>query len=335
MQLIANKKILITGGAGAIGTNLVRRLVDDNDVTVIDNLSSGRLENIEDLECRLFICDIRDNDKLANIFKDRYDIVIHLAAHFANQNSIDFPATDLNVNIRGTLNLLQQSLKCQPRFVFASSSCVYGARNESLQEDMVTQDMDTPYAIGKYAGELYCRFFAKHYGMEVVSLRLFNNFGPYDVPGRYRNVIPNFILRAIRGVDLPITGTGEETRDFNYCDNTTDAFIRAASIDLDPGSDNVFNVGTGQEIRIIDLATRIKDLTGSSSKIVIVGQRDWDHISRRCADISAIREKLGYEPRVSFEDGLERTVSWFIEQDWGAADSMEPSKSTLTTSIVV
>jgi nucleoside-diphosphate-sugar epimerase len=214
-----SKEILITGGAGAIGSVLVRQLLPDHKITIVDNLSSGERANVESLDVELAVVDIRDLDKLASIFAEKtFDIVIHLAAHFANQNSVDFPATDLSVNLAGTLNLLELCRESRPRFVYASSSCVYGAKSGPLHESLPIDDLHTPYAITKYTGELYCRFYAHHYGIESIALRFFNNYGPFDPPGKYRNAVPNFVLKALRGEDIVITGTGDETRDFCYCE---------------------------------------------------------------------------------------------------------------------
>lgn len=168
----------MTGGAGAIGSVLVRKLVAENEVTILDNLSSGRRSNVEGLPVHLIVADIRDIDKLAAVFEETpFDIVFHLAAHFANQNSVDFPTSDLSVNGMGMLNLLEMCRKKRPRFVYASSSCVYGDKSGPLHENLQIDDLHTPYAISKYSGELYCRFYATHYKIETVVLRFFNNYG--------------------------------------------------------------------------------------------------------------------------------------------------------------
>lgn len=311
--MLQGKQILVTGGAGAIGTALVRKLIAENEVTILDNLSSGRRTNVEDLNAQLVVADIRDVEKLRALFaKNRFDVVIHLAAHFANQNSVDFPCSDLSVNVTGTLNLLELCREYKPRFVFASSSCVYGNKSGALHEGMPVNDLHTPYAISKYSGELYCQFYATHYDIETVVLRFFNNYGPFDPPGEYRNVIPNFIQKALRGEELVITGTGDEMRDFTHCDNTTHGIMLAAAGQAGTHKPfDVLNVGTGQEARILDVAERIVRLTGEKSNIRIVGKRrSWDHTVRRCADISASRQRLGYEPRVTLETGLPETVEW-------------------------
>ena len=160
-----------------------------------------------------------DEIALKRVFFEKPDIVYHLAAFFANQNSVDHPEHDLEVNSLGTLRLLQYaSMAGVDRFVFASSGCsIYGSDAPlPLREEFMSMHLSTPYQITKMTGELYCNFFYNHYGLKVVKPRFFNSYGPGEVPGQYRNVIPNFIFWSMKGMPLPITGSGEETRDFTF-----------------------------------------------------------------------------------------------------------------------
>lgn len=311
---LSSATILVTGGAGAIGSHVVHKLSSSNEVIVIDNMSSGSSSFLPKRNVQLHIFDIRDTEKLNALFKStKIDLVIHLAAHFANQNSVDFPSTDLNVNILGTLALLELCRDYGCKFVYASSSCVYGQKTGQLSESALVDDLHTPYAISKYSAELYTKFYSDHYSVPCISLRFFNSFGPYEKPGPYRNVIPNFIAKALRGEKLVITGTGNETRDFTYVENTVNAILLAADTCLRKYTNyNVFNVGTGQYTKILDLAEKIKGLTDSNSEIEITGQRrNWDHTKSRCANIDAVSQSLGYKVNVSIDEGLSRTVSWF------------------------
>lgn len=213
LSFYKDKTILVTGGAGAIGSNLCRRLAElGAKVIILDDLSSGVSWNVPSLPGVLFIeGDILDEVKLKRIFFERPQIVFHLAAFFANQNSVDHPERYLLVNGMGTLRLLEYSvLTGVDRFIYASSGCsIYG--NESplpLREEFMSMHLSTPYQITKMLGELYCNFFYHHYGLKVVKPRFFNSYGPGEVPGQYRNVIPNFIYWAMKGLPLPITGTG-------------------------------------------------------------------------------------------------------------------------------
>ena len=219
-KLYENKIVLVTGGAGAIGTNLCDALSRSGAklVIILDDLSSGYMWNIPSRDNILFVkgC-VTDEIVLKRVFFEKPDFVFHLAAFFANQNSVDFPEQDLKINGQGTLKLLEYSLFNQvERFVYASSGCsIYGSSAPlPLTEDFMSMQLSTPYQITKMLGELYCNFFYNHHGLDVVKPRFFNSYGPGEVPGQYRNVIPNFIYWAMKGDPLPITGSGEETRDF-------------------------------------------------------------------------------------------------------------------------
>lgn len=305
-----NRSVLVTGGCGAIGVNLVHRLVNEGQysVHILDNLSSGNNDLPPNVDFTNF--DIGNNEKLAHFFSDyRPRYIYHLAAHFANQNSVDHPLSDTEGNIIGLINILelQKSNANLEKFVFASSSCVYG-NSEFMSEDDEVSPYDTPYAINKYAGELYCKYYADIHNLPVVSARIFNNFGPGELPGPYRNVIPNFILKALHDEDIPITGTGDETRDFNYVDNTVDLLVRLAESEY--RSAEIFNSGTGKGTSIRDLAEAIIDVTNSSSIIRYTEQRGWDHVKHRRANVEKSSTLLGYEPRVDFRRELEETVAW-------------------------
>ncbi len=187
-------------------------------------------------------------------FRPRIDYVFHLAAHFANQNSVDNPETDLMVNGQGTLKVLQYShLAKVTRFVFASSGCsVYGSQAPlPLKEDFVSLHLDTPYQITKLLGELYCNFFYNYYGLPVAIARYFNVYGPVEIPGAYRNVIPNFMWWAMHKKPLPITGTGEETRDFTFVEDIVDGTLRLGVFPEAIG--DAFNLASNKETRIADI----------------------------------------------------------------------------------
>ena len=207
-------RILITGGAGAIGSNLANVLSAEakNEIVILDNMSSGHLENIQRRANVEFVRgSVESDEDLAVVFSQPVHVVFHLAANFANQNSVDYPQRDLMVNGAGSLKLYLQAVKHKVRrVVYASSSCVYGNREEPLDETCREFSLDTPYAITKLLGEDYLRFFIHHHALPGVIVRYFNVYGPNEYPGKYRNVIANFLYRALRGEDLVITGTGDE-----------------------------------------------------------------------------------------------------------------------------
>ncbi len=302
------KKILITGGAGSIGQRLAARLAQRNDVSVIDDLSSGRASSIPD-GVRFVNGSILEPSSLRSAMSDDTDIVFHLAALFANQNSVEHPEADLMTNGLGTLRLLDAAGAAGVgTFVYASSSCVYGSQPGVLDEEDAPGELDTPYAITKYVGELYCDYFARQSrSMEVVKVRYFNVYGPGELPGRYRNVIPNFASLALAGEALPITGTGAESRDFTFVDDAVEGTILAS---VRGRSGAVYNLGTGTETTIKSLAETIIRIAGSSSEIVFKPKRAWDGIDERRSSRSVASDELGYMPSTALEDGLTETVEW-------------------------
>lgn len=308
------RTVLVTGGAGAIGSTLCRALAElEARVLVLDDLSSAERWNVPSLPGVLFVeGDVLDEVKLKRVFFERPEIVYHLAAFFANQNSVDHPERDLMVNGLGTLRLIQYSvLTGVERFVYASSGCsIYGSEAPlPLREEFMSMYLSSPYQITKMLGELYCNFFHHHYGLPVVKTRFFNSYGPGEVPGQYRNVIPNFIYWALQGLPLPITGTGEETRDFTYVGDLVDGLLRAATTEMAAGRE--YNLAGGEEIRIRDLVELINRLTGNTAGVNYFPRRKWDTKTRIKASIERARAELGYEPRKPIEEGIRLTIEWF------------------------
>ncbi len=317
LQNYAEKKVLISGGAGCIGSNLVKALADAHvkQVMVLDDFSSSPQWNLPNHpEVTLINGSILCDENLKRAFSDKPQYVFHLAAHFANQNSVDHPETDLMVNGLGTMKMLQYShLAGVEKFVFASSGCsVYGSQAPlPLREDFVSLHLDTPYQIHKLLGELYCNYFHNYYGLPVATARYFNVYGPGEVPGRYRNVIPNFMWWAMHRQSLPITGTGEETRDFTFVDDIVDGTLRIGVV---PGAvGEAINLASETETRVIDLANWINELVGNKAGIVFKPRRDWDTVVKRRASIEKAAKILGYEPKTDTKKGLGKTYDWILE----------------------
>ncbi|WFN37396.1 NAD-dependent epimerase/dehydratase family protein [Methanomicrobium antiquum] len=312
-----NKTVLVTGGAGAIGGNLVRKLIDldTKKITILDNLSSSYEWNIPKSDKVQFIKgDILDDVKLKWVFKSKPDIVYHLAAHFANQNSVDKPETDLMINGLGILKVLEYAQLCDvERFIYSSSGCgVYGLDSKMpFEEHDVSINLHTPYQVTKLLGELYTNYYHNLYNLPIVNARFFNSFGPGEVPGKYRNVIPNFFYWSMKGLPLPITGTGEETRDFTYVGDITDGLLAMAHYEKAIGE--AFNLGASREIMIKDLASWINELTGNDAGINFKERRDWDAKSRLLSCINKAGNVLNYKPKVEFRDGLKETHQWFVD----------------------
>lgn len=312
------KRILITGGAGAIGSNLTKTLLKANPekIIIIDDLSSGHLWLLpKDPTIHFVHGSILDEEKMKRAFSFKPHHVFHLAAHFANQNSVEHPETDLLVNALGTLRTLEYAhLTGVERFVFASSGCsVYGSNAPiPFREDQpVSLHLDTPYQINKLVGELYCNYFNDYYGLPVAIARFFNVYGPGEVPGKYRNVIPNFMWWAMNGQPLPITGTGEETRDFTFVGDIIDGVLRMGVKEEAIGE--AFNLASGTETKIIDLAKMINEITGNKAGIIFKPKRDWDKSTRRRASIEKAQKLLGYKPKTDIKTGLQHVHKWFVE----------------------
>ncbi len=319
----AGKTVLITGGAGAIGSNLTRAVARVAErVIVLDNLVASPRWNVPSLPNVMFVeGDILDEVKIKRVFFERPHIVFHLAAFFANQNSVDHPENDLMVNGMGTLRLMEYSvLQGIERFVYASSGCsIYGsAAPLPLKEEFMSMHLSTPYQITKMLGELYANFFWHHHELPVVKTRFFNSYGPGEVPGQYRNVIPNFIYWAMKGLPLPITGTGEETRDFTFVGDIVNGLMRAGVLESAIGQE--FNLASGRETRIKDLAETINAATGNKAGIRWASRRKWDTKSRLRASVERANTLIGYEPNTRFEDGLEQTLRWFRD-NWDRIDA--------------
>ena len=311
-----SKKILITGGAGCIGSNLAKALIKAQaaKIVILDDLSAAEKWNIPIAPNVVFVQgSVLDEEVLKRAFSQKIDFVFHLAAHFANQNSVDNPEPNLLVNGLGTLKVLQYShLTKVEKVVFASSGCsVYGSRAPlPLKEDFVSLNLDTPYQITKLLGELYCNFFHNYYGLPVTITRYFNVYGPGEVPGKYRNVIPNFIWWALHKRPLPITGTGEETRDFSFVDDIVDGTLRLGVIPEAVG--DAFNLASETETKVIDIANMVNALTGNSG-VKFVERRSWDKITRRRASIKKARKIIEYKPNTEVKVGIQRTIDWIVE----------------------
>ena len=199
----------------------------------------------------------------------------------------------------------------------------------------MSMHLTTPYQITKMLGELYANFFYHHYGLPIVKTRFFNSYGPGEVPGQYRNVIPNFIFWALSGLPLPFTGSGVETRDFTYVLDIVDALLRAGYYERAIGQE--MNIASGSEIKILALAERINELTGNKAGIVPAEPRVWDTKKRLLACVDRAKELIGYEPKTKFEQGLESTINWFREH-WDEIQrdaEFPPGMSAATSGMVV
>lgn len=327
-----DKVILITGGAGAIGSNLCRAFImcGVKRVIILDDFSSGYQWNIPNLDViqviRGSVESVRD---LEVAFSFHPTHVFHLAAFFANQNSVEHPENDLSVNGFGALRTLMQARKHGvTRFVYAASGAgLHGNGLElPLRDDAYSMHLRTPYQVTKMLGELYCNYFFYQFGLPVVKTRFFNCYGPGELPGKYRNVIPNFIYSALKREPLPVLGTGEETRDFTFIDDIIDGVLRAGYYEQAIGQ--TVNLASGLETSIRELACLINTFTENNAGIIFKAVRKWDIDTRRLASIQFARECLEYQPRVSLNDGLLQTISWF-KKNWDLIEQSSDSRKVM------
>jgi UDP-N-acetylglucosamine/UDP-N-acetylgalactosamine 4-epimerase len=316
-QSLAHTSFLITGGAGFIGSNLVEYLLTykAGTVRVLDNLSNGYQKNIraylDHPAFEVMEGDIQDLDTCMRACAGM-DIVLHQAALGSVPRSIKDPVTTNNVNVGGFVNMLQAAKDQQvKRFVYAASSSTYGdSRSLPKVEDTIGKPL-SPYAVTKYANELYADVFAKTYGMEIIGLRYFNIFGPRQDPnGAYAAVIPLFIDAVLKGKPPRINGDGGQTRDFTFVENCVEANIRAALTGNREAVNQVYNIAVGERTSLNDLFNILKEEAGAAITPEYGPDRVGD-IRDSLADISKARRLLGYNPRVSIREGLKQTLEWF------------------------
>ena len=314
------RTILVTGGAGAIGSNLVITLSElvgnDGMIVVLDNLSAIKGSEPIDmppLSNMMFVKgDVRNDIDLKRVFREKPSIVYHLAAFFANQNSVDYPENSADVDIQGMIKILDLAqFTGVDRFIYASSGCaIYGSYGKMpLKEDFISMHLTTPYQINKMAGEMYSKIYFHHYVLKTVNCRFFNSFGPGEVPGQYRNVIPNFVYWSMQEKSLPLTGTGNETRDFTYVLDLIQGLIKAGFYEDAIGQ--AFNLASGKETKIKDMITMVNNATGSKAPIKNYPARKWDTKKRLLASIELANNLIDYKPTTKFEDGLKANMKWF------------------------
>ncbi len=297
---------LITGVAGFLGSALARRLVQEgHTVRGIDDLSTGDPRRIPS-QVLFTRGDVCDRPTLWTLLHD-IDCVYHLAARVSVAESVLYPREYNATNVAGTVALMEAMRDVGVRrVVFASSGAIYGAQEtQPLREDMLPNP-GSPYAVSKLAAEYYIRTIGRLWGIETVSLRIFNAYGPHQpLPPAHPPVIPNFLHHAVNGGTLVVHGDGAQTRDFVYIDDVVDALIAAATAPYVDGE--VINVGSGREMAIGDLARLILELTRSRAQILYNPERD-PGVRRMRADLTKARKLLGYQPRVSLEEGLQRIL---------------------------
>ena len=311
-------RVLVTGGAGFIGSNIVECLLADQNikhVRVLDNLATGSTDNVSEFysspKFEFIQADIRDYAACLNACDD-IDLVSHQAALGSVPRSIDDPLTTNEVNITGTLNVFTAAReKKVKRIVYAASSSTYGDHPALPKVENEIGKPLSPYAVTKYVNELYADVFARLYKMELIGLRYFNVFGPKQNPkGPYAAVIPLFVESLLDDQPPVINGDGKTSRDFTFVANVVQANIRSLFTENRKAVNQVYNIGFGQQTSLLQLAELLKKIAGSGIDPMHRPERAGD-VKHSLADISKAKTLLGYDPAVSVEEGLRRTWEWY------------------------
>jgi UDP-glucose 4-epimerase len=310
-RTFGGRRVLVTGGAGFVGSALVRRLMESGArVTVLDDLFTGRRDALP-AGAEFIEGSVVDEPLVRDLVK-RHTVVFHLAARNIIASTAN-PRDDFATNIGGTLNVLMAARESNvERVVYTSSASIYGNPNTiPINEDDRLVPL-TPYAVSKLAGEHYCIAFYESYGLPVAVVRYSNVYGPYQRPENpYCGVVSKFLIAAYAGKALPIHGDGGQTRDYTFVEDAVEATLLAATHPRAEGE--VFNVGTGVETSVHDLALAIGRVSGRTVTLEHIDRRDIDNIRRRVVNIEKIRRMLRWSPQVTLERGLERTIKWFDE----------------------
>ena len=311
-------RFLVTGGAGFIGSNLVETLLENGgEVVVLDNLSTGKRENIDPFKGNkrfTFIEDSTTDPAVCERAAQGVDYVLHQAALVSVPLSIEEPVATYEINIRGTSNIFLAARDAGvKRVVWASSTSVYGNAERLPNVESMPLGPLSPYAASKASGEMLARAYTESYGMSIISLRYYNVFGKRQDPkSHYAAALPIFVSQLMRGEPVTIFGDGEQTRDFVHIDNVVQANISAATRAKPDAAGKAFNIGCGRELSINELYSLIAGELGSEAKPRYEPERPGD-VRHSVADISAARDAFGYNPTVSVEEGLARSIAWYRE----------------------
>ena len=324
---IENKKVLVVGGAGFVGSNLVNELLrnDPAQVIVVDNLISSDARNIPADKRVIFICGSIADDAVLNNLPLDLNFVFHLACFHGNQSSIQNPIADHDNNTITSLKLFDfLSHKCTQieKVVYAAAGCAvaektYGEAKPTTEDAPVSLFHDSPYSISKLIGELYGNYFFQRYQLPFVKARFQNVYGPREILGAgnwrgtvhsvWRNVTPTFIWKSLNGEALTLDNQGQSTRDFIFVEDMARGLVACA---LKGEPSGVYNLASGVETTIMDLATTINEITGNKTELILKGARDWDKSGRRFGSVEKSKNDLGFQSQVSIREGLEKTIAW-------------------------
>ena len=329
MSKFEGKKILVVGGAGFVGSNLVRALQDFSPqaITIIDNLLSAERANVPLTSGITLIEGSITNDRILAEMRDDFDYLFHLATYHGNQSSIHDPLADHEHNTLSTLKLFERikEFKKIKKAVYSSAGCTVAEKTfqtaQATSEDApVSLYLDSPYQISKIIGELYSNYYFARFGLPVVKARFQNVYGPREILGAgewrgtpatvWRNVIPTFVYRAIKSMPLTVENEGLATRDFIYVDDIVRGLMLCATEGV---AGEVYNLANGAETSIMELAKIINNLTSNSTPIEYLPRRTWDNSGKRYGSTEKAQRELGFKAQVGLEKGLQQTVEWTQE----------------------
>lgn len=322
-----NTKIVIVGGAGFVGSNLTRKILSTSNpsqIVIIDNLLSAEKDNIPDDKRIIFHEGSITNDAVLEKLQDDINYIFHLATYHGNQSSINNPLADHENNTLTTLKLFEhiKNFKNLKKVVYSGAGCAvaektYDQAHATMEDAPISLNMDSPYSISKIIGEFYSVYYNSHHGLPVVRARFQNVYGPGEILGAgkwrgtpatvWRNVTPTFIYKALQCEYLPVEGGGIASRDFIYVEDICNGLIACA---LRGEAGDVYNLASGVETSIKDLAENINILTGNKTKLKILPGRDWDHSGHRFGSTIKSEEKIGFVAKISLTEGLEKTIAW-------------------------
>jgi UDP-glucose 4-epimerase len=311
-----NRRVLVTGGAGFIGSHTADALLADGwAVEIIDDLSSGKQSNVPG-GAKFHRLDIRSSEAASLVREGGFDAITHFAAQMDVRRSVADPLFDADVNVRGTLNLLEaaRSLEKRPRFVFASTGgAVYGDHTRPPNKETTPKEPDSPYAVSKLAAENYLAFYGRIHGMECVALRFANVYGPRQDPHGEAGVVAIFCNRLLAGQPLLVFGDGTQTRDYVHVSDVVDAVKRALTIELNGVARidvRAFNIGTGVPTSVLDLAAGLKRAAKVDTPLQFAPHRPGEQLESY-VDIDKAKRELSWTPQIRLDDGLRNTFEWF------------------------
>ncbi|MER1967967.1 NAD-dependent epimerase/dehydratase family protein [Castellaniella sp. GW247-6E4] len=321
-----SKKVLVVGGAGFIGSNLVQQILahDPREIVIVDNLLSSDVSNVPDDSRVRFVFGSITNDKILRDLSDDLDYAFHLACYHGNQSSIADPLADHDNNTYTSLKLFERlkDFKALKKVVYAAAACAvaektYGQPTATTEDQPVTLYHDSPYSISKIIGELYGNYYFLHHRLPIVKARFSNAYGPREILGAgqwrgtihtvWRNVTPTFIWRALNGEALPLDNGGNASRDFIFVEDMARGLMACA---LKGDAGEVYNLATGKETTILELANFINEFTGNKAPVDLKPARDWDRSGKRFASTEKAEIQLGFTAQVDIREGIERTVEW-------------------------